>query len=346
MTGIREVADHLGVSTATVSRALRGLPGVSPSTRERVAEAASRLGYAPSPHASSLAGGSTRTVAVVVPFVTRWFFGAVVHGAEEVLRAAGYDLLLHNLAGDEEIRHRVFEGHLLAKRVDATLVLALTPTEEELAGLRRAGRPTVFLGTHVPGWPSVRIDDVAAARLATEHLLALGHRRIGYVGGSPDDEMRFDAPYWRVRGHQEALRDAGIGPDPCLLDVGGFTAAGGREAGLRLLSRPADARPTAIFAASDEMAFGVLQAARELRVRVPQDVSVIGIDDHDLASYFDLTTVAQPVEEQGRLAARLLLHALGRLGPDEAPTGEGVVLPVRLVERGTTAPPRGVQTRV
>ncbi|WP_395659544.1 LacI family DNA-binding transcriptional regulator [Nocardioides sp.] len=333
MTGIKDVAREVETSTATVSRALRGLPGVSDDTRAKVMETARRLGYVPSPGAAALASGKTRTVAVVVPWVTRWFFAAVVEGAEEVLRQRGYDLLLYNLAGDEAARHRVFETSLLTKRVDAVLVLSLKPSSDELARLEKLGRPVTVVGADVPGWATVRIDDEAAARCATQHLLDLGHRRIGYVGGAIDGVLDFTAPAARVAGFRDTLAEAGIEPDVGLETEGEFTVAGGMRAGVELLARPD--RPTAIFAASDEMAFGVLRAARERGLRVPEDVSVIGIDDHEMSEIFELTTVAQPVREQGRVAAQQVLAALTA----QHWLPEQVVLPTRLVVRHTTAPP-------
>lgn len=297
-------------------------------------ETARRLGYVPSPGAAALASGKTRTVAVVVPWVTRWFFAAVVEGAEEVLRQRGYDLLLYNLAGDEAARHRVFETSLLTKRVDAVLVLSLKPSSDELARLEKLGRPVTVVGADVPGWATVRIDDEAAARCATQHLLDLGrHRRIGYVGGAIDGVLDFTAPAARVAGFRDTLAEAGIEPDVGLETEGGFTVAGGMRAGVELLARPD--RPTAIFAASDEMAFGVLRAARERGLRIPEDVSVIGIDDHEMSEIFELTTVAQPVREQGRVAAQQVLA----LATAQHWLPEQVVLPTRLVVRHTTAPP-------
>src|SRR4051812_2246370 len=186
MTSIKDVAREVGMSTATVSRALRGLPRVSVDTRERVLDAALRLGYVPSPSAAGLASGQTRTVAVIVPFVTRWFFAAVVHGAEQVLRERGYDLLLYNLAGDPEARHRVFQTHVLTKRVDAVLILALTPSEEELDWLERLDRPVTIVGASIPGWATVRIDDELAARTAGEPPpgpRGPGGRGVGGAGG-------------------------------------------------------------------------------------------------------------------------------------------------------------------
>jgi DNA-binding LacI/PurR family transcriptional regulator len=297
-------------------------------------EAALRLGYVPSPSAAGLASGQTRTVAVIVPWVTRWFFAAVVQGAEEVLRERGYDLLLYNLAGDPAARHRVFETSLLTKRVDAVLVLSLTPTEDELSSLAALGRPVTIVGADIPGWATVRIDDLDAASAATRHLVGLGHERIAYVGGATEGVLDFTAPVARLSGYRRTLEGAGLAHDPSLEVDGEFTVGGGLRAGRELLSRPVP--PTAVFAASDEMAIGILRAARELGLRVPEDVSVIGIDDHEMADYFDLTTVAQPVLEQGRVAARQVLGALG--AGEWKP--EQVILPTRLVVRRTTAAPQ------
>lgn len=335
MTGIKDVANELRMSTATVSRALRGLPGVSDTTRERVQQTARALGYVPSPSAARLASGQTYTVAVVVPWVTRWFFASVVQGAEEVLRDHGYDLLLYNLAGSADARHRVFEAGRLTKRVDAVLVLSLQPTDAELAELEALGCPVTFVGANVPGWATVRIDDEEAARTATDHLIELGHRRIGYVGGP--GVLDFTAPNAREAGYRSSLAKAGLPHDSALEVDGAFTLAGGINAGALLLEQPN--RPTGIFAASDEMAIGVLRTARRLELRVPHDVSVLGIDDHELASFFDLTTVSQPVLEQGRLAARQVLDALAATGTEERWQPAQVILPTRLIRRGSTGPP-------
>ncbi|GAW50703.1 MULTISPECIES: LacI family DNA-binding transcriptional regulator [unclassified Nocardioides] len=333
MTGIKDVAREVEMSTATVSRALRNLPGVSEETRARVRETARRLGYVPSPSAAGLATGQTRTVAVVVPFVTQWFFAAVVQGAEEVLRERGYDLLLYNLAGDASARHRVFETNLLTKRVDAVLVLSLKPSPDELSRLVRLDRPVTIVGADLPGWATVRIDDELAARTAMRHLLDLGHRRIGYVGGTTEGVLDFTAPTARLAGYRGSLTAAGVDREPALEVDGGFTMTGGMRAARELLDRPD--RPTAVFAASDEMAIGMLRVARELGLRVPEDLSVIGIDDHEMADFFDLTTVAQPVHEQGRVAAQQVLAAMRN--DDWEP--QQVVLPTELVVRRTTAAP-------
>ncbi len=178
------------------------------------------------------------------------------------------------------------------------LVLSLKPSADELDRLAPLGRPVTIVGADVPGWATVRIDDECAARTATEHLLELGHRRIAYVGGAPRACSTSPRPTPGWPGYRASLAAAGSPHDPSLEVDGEFTWPAGPRPGRHCSTRPD--RPTAIFAASDEMAIGVLRAARELRLRVPEDLSVIGIDDHELAAFFDLTTVAQPVHEQGR----------------------------------------------
>jgi DNA-binding LacI/PurR family transcriptional regulator len=309
---------------------------VSDETRFRVLQAAAELDYVASPSAAGLASGQTRAVGVIVPFVTRWFYASVVQGAEELLRESGYDLLLYNLGGDREARRRVFRTHLLRKRVDAVLVLSLTPIADEVAALTKLDRPVAVVGATVPGWSSVRIDDDATARIAMRHLVDLGHRRIGYIGGSLEDQLDFAAPLDRLRGYRAAMREAGLRKDRSWEVIGDFTVRGGLAA-MRLLLE-ADQRPTAVFAASDEMAVGAVHAVREVGLRVPEDISVIGIDDHEMAEFFELSTVAQPVHEQGQLAAKLLLDALAA-DPDRVVTPKALTVPTRLIVRRTTASP-------
>lgn len=329
---IKDVARAAGVSIATVSRALHGMPRVSEATRRRVLAAATDLNYVASPNAAGLATGQTMAIGVVAPFVNRWFFAAVVHSAELRLRRAGYDLLLYSLGTDVRARHRAFSGERLRKRVDAVLVLGLHPDVAEVAALSAAGVPIVVVGVDVDGWASVRIDDELAARTAVRHLLDLGHRRIACIGGELDEPLLSPTPAARLRGYHAELAAAGIRVEGRLEAVGGFTVRGGTTAAERLLRLPD--RPTALFAASDEMAMGAMGAARRAGLRVPQDLSVVGIDDHEMAELFDLTTVAQPVAAQGVLAAELLLGALTE--PDQP--RPAVVVPTTLVVRGSTRP--------
>lgn len=273
-SGIEDVAARAGVSTATVSRALRGLPNVAEPTRERVLAAARELDYVISPTASRLATGRTRAVGVVTPYIDRWFFGQVVSGVESALRAAGMDLLLYVLP-DETVRHRFFEDLPLRRRVDGVLVLTLPLVRAEVDALRALDVPVAFVGASVPGCSSVRIDDVAGARLAVQHLVNLGHRRIGMIGGGYEPSAHFTTPDDRRDGYRAALREAGLAVDPALEIEGGYTVGGGEQAMAELLALPEP--PTAVFAQSDEMAMGALRALRRAGLECPGDVSVVGL---------------------------------------------------------------------
>ncbi|MDR6972674.1 LacI family DNA-binding transcriptional regulator [Leifsonia shinshuensis] len=339
MAGIDDVARLAGVSTATVSRALSGNGPVSQTTRARVVRAASDLGYVVSSDASSLASGRTRNIGAVVPHLNRWFFTSVIEGAERVLLREGYDLTLYNLGGDGGERRRVFDHHLLRNRVDAAFTVSLELSEEEAGRLLALGKPLVGVGGPLAGVSTVTIDDVAVAHLATDHLVSLGHRRIAHIGASHEFDLDFHIPTSRRLGYEQALREAGLPVDERLHRAADFTLPGGYEAAKQLLGTPHD-RPTAIFAASDEMAIGAILAARDLGLSVPRDVSVIGIDDHPLSEFFGLSTVAQHPVRQGERAAELLLAALeGARRPGGAPAPEPVshTAPADLIVRSSTA---------
>jgi DNA-binding LacI/PurR family transcriptional regulator len=327
-TGMEDVAARAGVSTATVSRALRGLPHVSEETRRRVLAAAEELDYVISPTASRLATGRTGSVGVVVPYVGRWFFGQVVAGAALELRAAGLDLLLMAIP-DEPSRRRFFEEMPLRRRVDAVLTVALPLRVDEVESLRALEVPVTFVGSTAEGVSSVGIDEVAGARVAVQHLVNLGHERIAMIGGG-EESLAFTVPAERRAGYRAALRAGGLGVDARLDVPGDYTPSGGQRAMADLLAMRDPA--TAVFVQSDEMALGAIRAVRRAGLRVPGDVSIVGFDDHELAEYTDLTTVAQPVYEMGVRAGRQIRAALD----GGAPTAE--ILPTHLVIRGTTAP--------
>ena len=337
MAGIEEVAKLAGVSTATVSRALSGRGHVSPASKAKVDEAAAHLGYVVSSNASSLASGRTRNIGVVIPFLNRWFFSSVLEGAQQSLLRSGYDLTLYNLSGDGRERASVFAHFLLRQRVDAVIAVSLELTEYEVARLHHLGKPLVGVGGPIPGVRTLTIDDVAVARLATEHLIGLGHVRIAHIGGDPEFDLDFHLPTNRRIGYEEALRGAGIQLDQRLVAPADFTIRGGYHAAKQLLGVPHD-RPTAIFAASDEMAIGSILAARDLGLVVPRDVSVVGIDDHDLSDFFGLTTVAQFPRFQGEKAVEILME---QLEPDaDAPADAAATpLPYELRVRSSTARP-------
>jgi LacI family repressor for deo operon, udp, cdd, tsx, nupC, and nupG len=336
MAGIDEVARLAGVSTATVSRALSGRGYVSDATRVKVAQAAQDLDYVVSSNASSLASGRTRNVGVVVPSLNHWFFASVIEGAESALLRQGYDLTLYNLTGGGEERKSVFDHFLLRQRVDGVIAIGLELTEAEVSSLHAMGKPLIGVGGAIAGVFSLTMDDVAVARLATEHLLSLGHSRIAHIGGGKEFDLDFHLPSNRRIGYEGALRDRGIEPDPALFRPADFTLPGGYEAAKQLLGNPHN-RPTAIVASSDEMAIGSILAARDLGLHVPQDVSIVGIDDHQLSSFFGLTTVAQFPLRQGEQAVEALMEYL-EPGKD-APASARVPLDYELIVRSSTARP-------
>lgn len=326
------------VSQATVSRALRDDPAVTEATRARVRQAASDLGYVPSAFAAALARGSSHTIGVVSPWMSRWFFATVIEGIHEVVAEHRYDLMLYPIGATEATDASHFDSLGLDKRVDGIIGLALPEHLRATGTARRV--PIVTVGTSTPGIPGVQVDDVEVGYLATRHLIELGHRQIAFVGLDPDDIYGFNVARDRYAGYNQAIREAGLASDSGAVVTAGFEAEGGEaaleELLLRAESEPARL-PTAVVAVSDELAIGLISAARQWGIRVPHDLSVVGVDNHDMARFFGLTTVAQPVIEQGRIAAAMLwdLMTTGRM-PDPAI----VHMPPGLIVRESTAPPR------
>ena len=309
------------------------MPKVSDETRQRVVDAARELSYVTALQAAQAEG--RHAVGVIVPFITRWFFSTATASAVDCLRAGGYDVLLYHL-GSADARDHFFQQMPLAGRVDAILSLSMPLTEEHTLSLRALDLPLVSIGSVIPGSPSVGIDEVAAGRTAVNHLLNLGHTRIGFIAGQPDDSrFAFIPSTGRRSGYEQALTAAGIEHTGELVVAGRHGVNGGAAAMTELLSRPH--LPTAVFAEFDELAIGAMAALRRAGLRVPGDVSIVGVDDHDMAQIVDLTTVAQDVSEQGRVAAHLLLQLLG--AEHGTPDAKPIQLPTRLVLRGTTAPP-------
>ena len=330
---IEQVARRANVSVATVSRALRGLPNVAPSTRSRVEQVARDLDYQVDTYASRLATGRSDTVGLAVPNINSWYFAQVAAGVEAVLADAGMDVLLHSV-GDGAGRGRLLSGQSsVRRRLDGLILIDVLLTAAEIRTLAADPVNVVTVGQWTEEFPSVTVDNRDAARAATRHLLELGHRRIGLVGGSAHTSLPFDVPGHRRQGYVEALLEEGLGYHADLEADGGFSVKGGAEAMVHLMSaaRP----PTAVFALSDEMAMGAMRAAADLGLRVPEDVSVVGFDDHELARVFGLTTVRQDPEWHGATAGRLLLG----LGDDPTPEMAHVVGETRLLVRSTTAPP-------
>lgn len=300
--------------------------------------AASQLGYIPSALASALARGTSHAIGVVAPSMSRWFFATVVEGIHEVMSEHGYDVLLYPIGAAGSPQSKRLDVLARDKRVDGVIGLALPHELRIAAGTRHV--PIVTIGTATPGIPGIGVDDIAVGHTATTHLLRLGHRRIAFLGRDPDDIHGFRVADDRLDGYRAALGDYGIAVDESIVLTTGFPVEAGEGGFHELLLRVGwrtDQLPTAVVAVSDEAAFGIIHAARQRGVRVPQDLSVIGVDNHDMSRLFGLTTVAQPVMEQGRHAAALLVDLLRGGTP---PTPLWTVVDAELVVRHTTAEPR------
>lgn len=330
---IDDVARVAGYSVATVSRALRGLPNVAPSTRQRIEEVASRLHYQPNPAAIRLATGRSRAVAMALPSLSSWYFGQVMAGAEAVLTDARYDLIVFSFDTDSARRLQTFRSPSVS-RAGGLILVDLALSSQEATTLEGTGLALVAIGATTDTFSSVRIDDIGVAELAVTHLIELGHRRIGLLKGQNDDPFHFDVPRERQVGYRNALLRAGIPVDPALEQAGNFSVDGGSEAMVTLLDGPDP--PTAVFAMSDEMAFGAMQVLWHRGLSVPEDLSLVGVDNHDLAPVLGLTTVDQAAGEHGVLAAGLLLELLA--ASDDRPVH--LQAPISLVERRSTSRPR------
>ena len=322
----RDVAARAGVSQPTVSLVLGRNPTarVAPETRERVLRAAEELGYRPNVLARGLVQRRSFALGIVVPDLRNPFFVDVVSGAERVAAEERYAVLLSETGGRSPVPH--LEA-LQARQIDGILIdahaAALLPADL-LAGVN-----VVLIDEPSERWPGVASDAAGAGRLAGEHLLALGHRRVAFIG--PADDVH--AFRMRERGFVQALRAAGVALPSVRLRRAPATAAGGLEAMRALLALVP--RPTAVFCANDLAALGALKACAAAGVRVPAELSLVGCDDIELGRLVtpELTTIAVPARELGARAARLLLRALAG---EPAPRASRP-LPVRLVARGTSA---------
>ena len=325
---ITDVARRAGVSSMTVSRVINESARVSPETRRRVEDAIAELGYVPSRLARGLIRQRTGTLGVIVPDVANPFFTLIVRGAEDVARRAGYRALLCDTRADLEVEREVIE-ELIAHRAEGILIAPVSDrSKPHLRRLASFGVPFVLVDRAVPGVDCdvVLGDSAAGARRLVEHLLGLGHRRIGLIVESDEVSTARD----RHQGYLEALRAAGIEPDPELVVRSTVDPEGGLE-GMRRLLRLGEP-PTAVFTVNNLVAVGAIEAVREKGREVPNDVALVCFDDIDYATrlYPFLTVMMQPAETFGTLGTQLLLE---RMDGRAALRSRVVVLPAEFIVR-------------
>lgn len=325
---IRNVAERAGVSKSLVSLVMRGSPHVSEARRQAVLKAARELGYRPNAVARSLVEGRTRLIGALVADLHNPFFAEFLDGLQESLHGAGLRMVVGSGRWDPRFEAEAVEA-FLEMRVDGLVLLSVVPAAlREIAG----NVPVVVVGERDVAEVDIVVDDDRlGARLAVDHLVGLGHRRIAHIEGAPSTTARY-----RRAGYEDAMRRHGL-QDRIVVEPGDFTEEGGYRAARELLDR--DGSPTAIFAPNDLVATGVLSAADERGLRVPADISIVGYDNTHLAAirHIALTSVDQPRRDMGRIAAEKLRARIA--DPWRRPE-QTLVVP-QLVIRSTTGPVPG-----
>ncbi|KQQ55124.1 LacI family transcriptional regulator [Rhizobium sp. Leaf311] len=324
---VKDVARDAGVSIGTVSRVLSKNATVNAGIRQRVEESIARLGYSPSSLGRSLRLNKSDIIALVIPDITNPFFADLAKHLEVLASAAGYSVLLANTHDDPEAEKTQVQS--LLGRVPAGIVIA--PVSNSFAGERLSkGVACVTVDRPLAGYSLVSVDNVEGGRLAAEHLLELGHRRIGYIAGPSTTEVSLQ----RLQGFRDEIVSAQtrLGGEIQFTSVEGhFDYKSGEEMGRRLLSVPEEMRPTAIATANDQQAIGLLRCSRDMGIRVPEDLSIVGFDDIPLASLVlpRLTTIRQPVQQIAEIAVRAVLEQRSIDGP--------ILLPPSIITRESTA---------
>jgi LacI family transcriptional regulator len=327
MTNIRDVAKLAGVAPITVSRVVNGADGVRDDTRQRVQQAISQLHYVPNTLARSLRSRQSHTIALIVSDITNPFWTTVARGVEDIAAENNFQTILCN-TDESPIKETNYLNLLVERRVDGVIIAPTTRDRRQLALLKQLQVPCVLIDRRVDGFKADLVygDSRCGARLLLDHLISLGHCRIALINGPSSISSAQD----RADGYRDALAAHGIAVDAALIFQGDFK----QESGCRL-TRPAltlDPRPTAIFAANNFIALGVLQALQEEELRVPEDMALVCIDDLPFFSAIDpfLTVVAQPAYEMGATAAGLLVE---RLTTQRAGKAREVVLAPQLIIR-------------
>ena len=327
---IYDVAKLSGVSISTISRVLNAPDKVNSETHTRVMNAIDQLGFIPRAEARARALKNTDRIGVLTPFFTAPSFVQRLRGVASALSKANYELLIYPVESMEHLQGYISSIPLM-RNIDGLIIMSLSLGDQDAERLSKNGMETVLIEYSHPQLNSILIDDQHGGRLVAEHLIKKGHKILGFVGDiEPPEKFAIHPVKSRLTGFKQALHDAGLALPKAYIRSCPYTQKESRQAALELLSLPKP--PTAIFAASDMQALSVMKVARQLNVRIPQDLAVVGFDDIDVADHVDLTTIRQHLDESGRLAAEILL---ARISEPNRPL-QLVNLPLNLIERLTS----------
>lgn len=327
-----DVAKQAGVSIATVSRVLNGSDRVSDDTRQRVLAVCDELDYTLNPIAQSLRLGKTNSVAAILPYLTLPSIVERLRGLMASLSENNFELVPFTLGNPKDRDAKIMELSRRSK-TDGLLIISMPVSDEQVDLLIRNKMPTVLIDSQHPKLDRINVDDRCGGKMVTDYLIGLGHRKIGFISSYLENPLQFSSTIYRFQGYCDALEKAGLPFNPNYQKEGEHGREEAKRLAIEMLT--SEDRPTAIFASSDTKAIGILDAARELNLSVPADLSIVGYDDIRDAEYVNLTTVRQPLFKAGRLGGRKLVSLMKN--PNSLP--EEILLPLELIVRGTTAPP-------
>ncbi len=327
---IYDVAELSGVSISTISRVLNSPDKVNSETHKRVMQAIDRLGFVPKAEARARAMQHTGRIGVITPFFTAPSFVQRLRGVASVLSKSNYELVIYPVDSMDHLQGYISSIPLM-RNIDGLIIMSLAISDQDAQRLIDNGLGTALIEYQHPQLNSIIINDFNGGELAAEHLIKKGHRAIGFLGDiEPPEKIAIHPVKSRLLGFQKTLNEAGISLSKSNIRSAPYTQDESRQAAYELLSQPKP--PTAIFAASDMQALVIMKVARQLNIKVPDDLAVIGFDDIDVAEHVDLTTIRQHLDESGRLAAEILL---ARISESQRPL-QHINLPLNLIERQTT----------
>ncbi|NSW90804.1 MAG: LacI family DNA-binding transcriptional regulator [Firmicutes bacterium] len=309
---LKDVAKKLNISVSTVSRVVNDKSYVSPKTREKVLKALEEMNYSPNQVARSLKKKSTNTIGIVVPDISEVFFAHVIKGIDEVLSNNGYSIILCD-TGEKPEKEELYLNLLIEKQIDGIILATVSKKHVTLQRIIDKALPVIFID-NLPnlkrGYDSVMIDNSKASYIAVEHLIKLGHRNIGIITGKQDETTGYE----RLLGYKKALQDNNIKVDENLITIGDFKEKSGYENMKILLERNKDI--TAVYVVSSKMTYGAIKAITERGLKIPKDIALVGFDVHDPSGLItpSITTMIQPEEHIGQVAAELILKRLKENG--------------------------------